>query len=335
MRRRSFIFGAAAAAGLPGAALNAAVLDHNPDHAQAQWIDLEWVDLNRDRAVPARLNMPVLPHGEKKVPLVLFSHGLGGSRYGYSYFGRHLASRGIASLHVQHVGSDRGLWGGGSPLNLLKRIQAAAHEDEAQARALDVRFALDTFLQGSWRERIDAERIAVAGHSYGANTSLLLAGADLRRNGKAINLRDHRIQAAVLISAPRFFGEPAGAKIVASIDIPSVHITSTHDVIRIPGYHSGVDDRLAIFNDMGGTPKCLAVFEGGAHSVFTDRRGPGGYAVNGEIKAATCQLAHSFLLGVFEDKGALIDAWHARHRGLLFHFELQTNSRSPRRTFAV
>jgi hypothetical protein len=328
MRRRSFIFGAAAAVSLPGAALNASVLDHNPDHAQVQWIDFEWVDLNRDRAVPARLHMPVLTNTEAKAPLVLFSHGLGGSRYGYSYFGRHLASRGITSLHVQHVGSDRGLWGGGSPLNLLKRIQAAAHEYEAQARALDVRFALDTFLQGSWRERIDAERIAVAGHSYGANTSLLLAGAVLRRNGRAINLRDHRIQAALLMSAPPFFGEPSEAKIVTPITIPSVHITSTHDVIRIPGYHSGVDDRLAIFNDLGGTPKCLAVFEGGAHSVFTDRRGPGGYAANGEIKAATCRLAHSFLLGISEGEGALVDAWHDRHRGLLSHFEFQTNSRS-------
>jgi pimeloyl-ACP methyl ester carboxylesterase len=304
------------------------VLDHNPDHVQVQWIDFEWVDLNRDRAVPARLHMPVLSNAEAKAPLVLFSHGLGGSRYGYSYFGRHLASRGIASLHVQHVGSDRGIWGGGSPLNLLKRIQAAAHEDEAQARALDVRFALDTFLQGSWRERIDAERIAVAGHSYGANTSLLLAGAALRRNGRAINLRDYRIQAAILLSAPPFFGEPSEAKIVAPITIPSVHITSTHDVIRIPGYHSGVDDRLAIFNDMGGTPKCLAVFQGGAHSVFTDRRSPGGYVENGAIKAATCGLAHSFLLAIFEDEGTLVDAWYARHRELLFHFELQTSSRS-------
>ncbi len=327
MRRRSFIFGAAAAVGLPGAALNASVLDRNPDNAQARWIDFEWVDLNRDRAVPARLHMPVLQHDEAKAPLVLFSHGLGGSRYGYSYLGRHLASRGIASLHVQHVGSDQTLWGG-SPLNLLKRIQAAAHEDEAQARALDVRFARDAFLQGSWRDRIDAERIAVAGHSYGANTSLLLAGAALRRNGKTINLRDHRIQAAVLMSAPPFFGEPAEAKIIAPIDIPSVHITSTNDVIRIPGYHSGVDDRLAIFNEMGGTPKCLAVFQGGAHSVFTDRRSPSGYAVNGAIKAATCRLAHSFLLGVFEREAALVDAWHVQHRGLLSHFELQTNSRS-------
>lgn len=327
MRRRSFIFGSAAVIGLPGAALNASVLDHNPDQAQSRWIDLEWVDMNRDRAVPARLHMPVLPHDEVKAPLVVFSHGLGGSRYGYSYFGRYLASRGFASLHIQHIGSDRSLWGGGSPLNLLKRIQVAANDDEAQARALDVRFALDAFLQGAWLERIDAKRIAVAGHSYGANTSLLLSGAALWRNGKAINLRDDRIQAAVLMSAPPFFGEPAEAKVVAPINIPSVHITSTNDVIRIPGYHSGVDDRLAIFNDVGGTPKCLAVFQGGAHSVFTDRRSPGGYAANGEIKVATCRLAHSFLLEVFGNGSLLVDAWHDRHRGLLSQFELHGNSR--------
>lgn len=328
MNRRSFILGAAAAAGLLAPALNASVLDHNLDHSHVPWIDFEWIDLKRNRAVPARLHIPVLPHGEVKAPLVIFSHGLGGSRYGYSYFGRYLALRGFASLHVQHIGSDRSLWSGGSPLNLLKRIQVAAHEDEAQARAIDVRFALDKFLQGSWLERIDDERIAVAGHSYGANTSLLVAGAALQRNGNAINFRDPRIRAAVLMSAPPFFGEPAEAKIVTPINIPSAHITSTNDLIRIPGYHSGLEDRLAIFNDMGGAFKCLSVFQGGAHSVFTDRRSPGGYAANSEIKAATCRLAHAFLLAVFEDQVAPVEAWRAQHQRLLSHFELQVGSGS-------
>jgi Platelet-activating factor acetylhydrolase, isoform II len=44
--------------------------------------------------------------------LIAFSHGIGGSRRDYSYLGRHWASKGYASLHVQHVGSDNALWSG-------------------------------------------------------------------------------------------------------------------------------------------------------------------------------------------------------------------------------
>ncbi len=46
------------------------------------------------------------------MPLVVFSHGIGGSRQGYSYLGKHWSARGVASLHVQHIGSDAALWRG-------------------------------------------------------------------------------------------------------------------------------------------------------------------------------------------------------------------------------
>ncbi|MCU0951492.1 MAG: hypothetical protein MUC68_10615 [Burkholderiaceae bacterium] len=81
-------------------------------------VDADWTDAARGRAVPVRLYLPLTGDGPR--PLVLFSHGLGGSRRGYSYLGSHFARHGVASLHVQHVGSDRALWGG-SPLELATR----------------------------------------------------------------------------------------------------------------------------------------------------------------------------------------------------------------------
>jgi predicted dienelactone hydrolase len=70
-------------------------------------IEFDWVDAARSRAVPVRLYWPHAATPGAKVPLVLFSHGIGGSRRGYSYLGQHWATHGYASLHVQHVGSDR------------------------------------------------------------------------------------------------------------------------------------------------------------------------------------------------------------------------------------
>ena len=54
-------------------------------------LDLDMFDVNRQRLVPSRLYMPDGASPEQPVPLIVFSHGLGGSRKGYSYLGRHWA----------------------------------------------------------------------------------------------------------------------------------------------------------------------------------------------------------------------------------------------------
>lgn len=324
IRRRAWLLGAASAAfALP--ALRAAAQSAPGGRGvqagigEAGWMDFDWVDPARHREVPARLYAPQAAQG--RAPLVVFSHGLGGSRQGYSYLGRYLAQRGVAALHVQHVGSDRRLWGGGNPLELLSRIRAAASEDEARTRAVDVRFALDQLAAGPWADRLDMGQVVAAGHSYGANTSMLLAGATVRRTGEVIDLRDTRVQAAVLISAPPFFGERSAEGILGPVTVPSLHITATGDVIRIPGYFSGVEDRLSVFDAIGSARKCLAVFKGGTHSVFTDRLATGGLDANRQIKAATCELVHAFLSETFDGDARTVQSWPVRHQTLLDRFE--------------
>ncbi|WP_370660975.1 alpha/beta hydrolase family protein [Massilia cavernae] len=102
------------------------------------------------------------------MPLVVFSHGIGGSRNGYSWLGRYFAHQGIASLHMQHVGSDVHLRSG-NIFNIFGRLRNAAQESEAIARAKDLRFTLDTLLTSELGRHIDVNRIIAAGHSYGAN----------------------------------------------------------------------------------------------------------------------------------------------------------------------
>jgi hypothetical protein len=94
----------------------------------------QWKDAARDRSVPAKLYLPARPSlGAGSVPLVVFSHGIGGSMDGYSYLGRYFAAHGYASLHVQHVGSDRQIWRG-NPLTLVSRLSDAAQDTEALHR---------------------------------------------------------------------------------------------------------------------------------------------------------------------------------------------------------
>lgn len=104
--------------------------------------NFDWLDSQRQRQVPAKLYLPAAKASLGSMPLVVFSHGIGGSRDGYSYLGRYLAAHGYGSLHVQHVGSDRQLWFG-NPLVLPARLSDAAHASEAIHRVQDLRFSLD------------------------------------------------------------------------------------------------------------------------------------------------------------------------------------------------
>jgi dienelactone hydrolase len=288
------------------------------DGGGVEVIDHDWIDAQRGRPVPVRLYWPAAAAAQaKQVPLVVFSHGIGGSRFGYSYLGRHFAQQGIASLHLQHVGSDRSLWSG-SGWSLLGRLHDAAQEREAIARVQDLRFALDHLLDSERGAQIDAARIVAAGHSYGANTTLLATGARVMRDGEWLNLSDARIKAAILISAPPFYGEAEPGKILAGVTVPSLHITATEDVIRIPGYYSAAADRVALFDATGSPRKLLAVFTGGSHSVFTDRFAGG--ALSPQIKAATKELSLAFMKSVFDGDEHLLRAWPQRFGGLVTRF---------------
>ncbi|MBX9870711.1 MAG: hypothetical protein K2X75_01830 [Burkholderiaceae bacterium] len=273
--------------------------------------DLDWVDTTRQRPVPARLYWPARVNPEAPVPLVLFSHGMGGSRTGYSYLGQHWSSNGVASLHVQHVGSDSALWRG-NPFGVTGRLRNAAQDAEAVARVQDVRFALDQMLAGAARQDpavIDVTRIVVAGHSYGANTALLTVGARVMRKDAVISYRDERIGAAILISAPPFYGESSMASVLDAISVPTLHVTCADDVIQIPGFVSGLDDRIAIYDALADPRKFLAVFRGGSHSIFTDRPLTGGLSLNPAVKAATASLSVAFLDSVFRCDGQALHTW--------------------------
>ena len=254
--------------------------------------NFDWFDSQRQRRVPAKLYLPAAKTVAGSVPLVVFSHGIGGSRDGYSYLGRYLAAHGYGSLHVQHVGSDRQLWLG-NPFALPARLSDAAQDSEALNRVQ-------------------------------ANTTMLIAGAQVEQKGQKVSLRDPRISAAILISAPPFYGMGDPNKILSSIAVPTLHITATDDVIQIPGYVSGLQDRMDIFEAMSSeraAPKVLAVFRDGSHSIFTDRAGTGGLNLNPKVKIATRQLALAFLNGIPAGNYRAMDAWSLSNAELVAIFE--------------
>lgn len=64
----------------------------------------EWNDSIRNRPVPVKIYYPRT--GDGPFAVIIFSHGLGGSRAGYEYLGRQWASHGYVSVHLTHIGND-------------------------------------------------------------------------------------------------------------------------------------------------------------------------------------------------------------------------------------
>lgn len=162
--------------------------------------DLTWHDSARSRNLPVRMRWPA---GEAACPLVVYSHGLGGSREGGDAWGSAWADAGVAVLHVQHAGSDSALLAGGAN-GLLRGLSAQAFID----RIHDVRFVLDelarlqTMVAAATSEaqpwqRLRLERVGMAGHSFGARTTQALAG---ERYPGGLSMVEPRLVAFIALS---------------------------------------------------------------------------------------------------------------------------------------
>jgi dienelactone hydrolase len=281
-------------------------------------VSFDWLDQKRNRVVPALLFKPA--HQKKAKALIVFSHGLGGSKERYAYLGQYWASQGYASLHVQHDGSDRKVWRG-NRLLLPFRLMDAADETEALARVQDVKFALDQILASEYAADFDQQNIMMAGHSYGANTSMLLSGAVVEQGGKLISLKDDRIKAAILISAPPFYNDQPLDQVLAGVTIPTLHITTTEDEIKVPGYYSAPQDRFELYYAMASSYKVLAVFSSGSHNIFSGWRRDSDTAPQQQvIKAATQALSSAFIEQVTTGDGRAMSVWAREHQPVLSDF---------------
>ena len=92
-------------------------------------------DATRDRTLPIRV---YLPEGTKPAPVVIFSHGLGGSRDNNPYLGNHWAARAYVVVFVQHPGSDERVWKDAAGPERVAEIRKAASLENYRARTKDI-----------------------------------------------------------------------------------------------------------------------------------------------------------------------------------------------------
>ena len=235
--------------------------------AEVAVADYAWHDSQRNRDVPARIYYPA--SGAGPYPIVIFSHGLGGTREGYDYFGRYLAGCGYVSVHVQHLGSDDSVWRGKPLMQIRNELQKSVMKPEnALNRPRDVSFAIDQMLElnahdkNPFSHRLDSHRIALAGHSFGAWTTLAIAGQTVA--GKS--LADPRVKAAIAMSAPVHIPQRQSGADFATVNIPTLHLTGTRD--EGAAFKMKAADRRIPFDYAARAPAFLIIFNGADHMTF-------------------------------------------------------------------
>lgn len=222
-------------------------------------------DTRRARTLPLKLYLPV---GPRPLGLILFSHGLGGSREGGADWLTHWSSHGFAALAVQHPGSDASLLRNNSPLGLRHALKAAMNPEELGRRAEDIRFVLSRIGRDPALAAIaDVQAIGLSGHSFGAVTVQLLAGE--RRPQHSPSALDPRVRAILAFSPSARFADqgPSLDQRFGGIHLPFLSITGSRDD------GMGLSDITAAnrelpYRHMPASNKYLLVFAGGNHLDF-------------------------------------------------------------------
>jgi predicted dienelactone hydrolase len=244
-------------------------------------IDLDVVDDDRDRTIPIRVHLPTGPADSSDVaeplPVVLFSHGLGGSREGPRFLAEHWSARGYVAVFLQHPGSDTAVWRDEEPGRRLAAMREAASLKNFQLRVWDVPRVLDQL--EAWNRaaghplagRLDLGHVGMSGHSFGAQTTQAVSGQSFPLIGRRFT--DDRIKAAVIMSpgSPQGRRDPRAA--FADVTIPWLLMTGTKDTALIGG--QSVESRLAVFPALPPGGKYELVLHDAEHSVFSDRPLPG------------------------------------------------------------
>jgi len=258
-----------------------------------------------DRPIKLKVYYPVLKDdsgaqvrdGQTKLPVIIWSHGLGGSVDGAAFLSRFLASHGFILVHVQHHGTDSSLWEGkeGHPWDIIRKMQIP--RSATMNRFYDVPFVLDHLAEWMAQfpeisDQADLNTIGMSGHSFGSLTTQVMAGMMFPdENGRLVNLRDGRFKAGILYSPGPIahLGLDDPDDVYGTISIPLLHITGTDDASPVEDWD--YKKRLVVYENTVRAEKQLLIIKDGDHMVFNGSRGKLGQNPNREKHETIIKIA--------------------------------------------
>jgi len=217
------------------------------------------IQARAEAALPIRVTFPKEPG---RYPVIIFSHGMLGSRDNYQPLIRHWASHGYVCIQPSHEDSR-------------DRIDRAQRRDMRKLmrvwnrRPLDVSLVIDELASleqvvPGLKNRIDPEHIGVGGHSFGAHTTMLVGGATFRLfGGRRSDIADRRPDALLVLSpqgTSRLFDEQSFADIAR----PALFVTGTND--RSPINGKAADWRLEAWRHSRGEQHWLGFIHDAYHN---------------------------------------------------------------------
>jgi predicted dienelactone hydrolase len=215
-----------------------------------------------------------------RYPLVVFSHGATGSGLTSAFVTETMARHGFIVAAVDHTDDvylarirpdaapkeERGqaFKALAYAMKVLKKWmgdEAVASRPEISYRPAQVRVTIDLLVNASkdggspFAGRVDTEKIGVMGHSFGAWTTMIVAGAVKK-------YADPRVTAAITLSAP-VNGTVFSAEEVGNIRVPLMMMFGSTEVRQGRG-----DDRKYFYDHLSG-PKYMVEIENADHTTFS------------------------------------------------------------------
>jgi predicted dienelactone hydrolase len=272
-------------------------------YAQAQTsgpavVDEVWLDAARQREVPVKVRWPdAATSSAGPLPVVLFSHGLGGTREGGAVWGEAWAAAGFVVVHLQHAGSD--LAAVRAVTNTFadqRALRSAAGPAQLLARLRDVSFALDEIgrrhaaRQERWAS-VRPDQVGMCGHSFGAHTTLGMAG---QRYGGFDGVTEPRLAAFIAFS-PSLPAVGDARQAFERITRPLLCITGTLDS-DVVGVGATPERRRAVFDALPAGDKGQLVLMEADHMTFAGQTGRAAEIVPREQITRELQPAHHALV---------------------------------------
>jgi len=216
---------------------------------------------------------PLLAKGTP-YPLLVFSHGYGGSGLGSVFFTEHLAARGwivVAPDHHDRHSAVRIRTGQKKEFNRLgflrhaREIASSSPEDRVKYlyRLDEMKLTLDRMLSHpTFGKLIDRNRIAVGGHSFGGFTALGLCGTIKERYNPRIK--------AVLLFSTGAGGYLFRETELAAVQIPSMLFMGEREKDHLRGSKTMLEIACKIHRNLS-TPKYFLIIKGASHFSFNNR----------------------------------------------------------------
>lgn len=276
-------------------------------------LDDIWHDAARQRSLPVRIRWPdaqaPMTAGQRAV--VLFSHGLGGTVAAGERWGEAWSAAGLVVLHLQHPGSD---------LNAVRRVargfgdqsglRQAAGPEQLLARLADVQFVLDEIRRrhgagtDRWAE-VRPHGVGMSGHSFGAHTTLGMAG---QRYPAHEGIHEPRLAAFIAFS-PTLPLQGDAIQAFERMTRPMLCITGTRDD-DVVGVGATNERRTGVFAALPAGGKAHLVLQDADHMTFSGQTGRAAEVFPRHATTRALQAQHHALVAAITT-----DWWRSRLLG--------------------